>query len=143
MALPRHTFNLLTGIYLGHALTSAWWCNDLMRTLGFIGTITTVIFHGAHCLGYERWANQTFMKYDVSLVIVYVFSSMLSTSPEAWRFSLPVVAAAFGIWLLSFGVLKGLPYNPVQCAIHLSGVAAHVHNASFVCGMQAQSSPSV
>ena len=131
--VPRHTFNFITGMYLGYAVITAWWCNPLMRALGFLGLITTFIFHGAHCLGHERWANQTFMKYDVSVVVTYVFCSMLMTSRDAYMFCIPGIAASFGIWLLTFGVLKGLPFNPVQCAIHVAGIVIHSHAASFVC----------
>jgi len=39
--------------------------------------LTTLVFHGAHCLGYKQWADKHFMKYDsaavASLVLVPLF----------------------------------------------------------------------
>ena len=131
--LPRHTFNLATGIYLGWFVTNAWWCDELMVGLARLSWLATIIFHGAHCVGYARWADAVFMKYDFGLVVLITIRLLSTTPRDGLSFCVPAIACSFGIWLLTFGPLRGLPYNPVQCLMHLSGCVIHGHAASYVC----------
>ena len=131
---PRHTFNLLTGLAACMCCTTAWSCDKWMLMLGTLCHITTLCFHGSHCVrGWEQWADRVVMKYDVAVVITIGTSAMVKTTDDIRLNVIALHALVFSLWLLTFGPLKGLPFNPIQSVIHLVGSLIHVYAASPVC----------
>ena len=133
--LPRHTFNLVTGVTSGVYLVFhvwGWACSPLMTSVCIVMLLTTIVFHGAHCLGHERWADRVFMKYDFGAIVATTFAILHTTPADAHAGIIGGVAFAFGLWLTTFSerLLKGLPYNPIQCLMHILGTAIHLYGAA-------------
>lgn len=130
--LPRHAFNLLTGVlgctYLLHA-----WCHPLMRVAVGATLLTTVAFHGAHCVGCSDVADAYLMKYDVGAVLVTGACLVGLTEGDARHEVLLSDAVLLGTWLLTFGPLHGLPFNPMQCLIHAGAVVQHARAMRTLC----------
>lgn len=133
MGLPRHCFNLVSGLICCTCCTYAWWCDNFMRCVGLTAHVTTLLFHGAHCAGKERWADTVLMKYDVAVVVVAGISAIIKTTDDARLMVLSLLTSLFGLWLLTFGPLKGLPFNPIQSIIHACGSFIHLYAAAPVC----------
>ena len=130
--LPRHAFNLLTGV-LGCAYLLYAWCEPLMRLA--IGTtlLTTVSFHGAHCAGCSEFSDAHLMMYDVGAVVITSAALVFLTDGPARDEVLVSDAALLGVWLLTFGPLRGIPFNPIQCVLHVGAVVQHVRAMRTVC----------
>jgi hypothetical protein len=99
--------------------------------------VTSLIYHGAHTVGQERWANEIFMKYDVATVIVgaclLVLQVALSEAPHLLLEVFGTLAVTLGLWLLTFNVLKGLPFNVIGSVLHAIAWCMHARFASHVC----------
>ena len=130
--LPRHTFNLLTGV-LGCAYLLHAWCHLLMRVAIGATLLTTVAFHGAHCVGCAELADARLMKYDVGTVLVTGACLVVLTDGAARCEVLLFDAVLLGAWLATFGPLRGLPFNPMQCLIHVGAVVQHVRAMRSLC----------
>ena len=134
-SLPRHAFNLLTGVVGGLYCIWIWSCSAggiICIACGLV-LCTTILFHGAHVLGRCELADRVLMKYDVGAVIS-TSALVVWNVPASARWGLIIVlACCLGLWLPTFTVLKGLPQNPIQSALHMVGVMTHRYAASYVC----------
>ena len=91
---------------------------------------------------HEQWADRVFMKYDVVLVAVcnvLLTLTALIDAPEVLPHLLLAQASVAGVWLMGCGPLRGLPFNPIQCAIHIAGWFIHTGLAANVCSSSASS----
>jgi hypothetical protein len=64
MFVPRHSVNFVTGT-LGCAWVAYRWSTPMVPIMCASCTVvlvTTIIFHGAHCVGYAKWADSVMMK---------------------------------------------------------------------------------
>ena len=132
-AVPRHTFNFVTGVG-GCAYLLYTWCTPLMRAACFAVLCTTVVFHGAHVLGEAAWADRVFMKVDVGAVACGTAALVWSTTGAVRWNCVSATAALLLLWLPTFGPLKGIPYNPIQSVVHVGGVFIHLFAQEQVCG---------
>ena len=138
--IPRHTFNLLTGtVGSAHLAILVWGPHSLLMSAICGGVfLTSLIYHGAHTIGKERWANEVFMKYDVGCVMIGGCIITIQSAVHGITslcYTLGYLGVASGLWLLSFGVLKGLPYNVIGSALHGIGWAMHVRLAQQLYGV--------
>ena len=129
--VPRHLPNLCTGT-VGGLYTTFSWCMPLMRLSSAIVLLTTVVYHGAHTAGYDRWASR-FMKVDVSAVVLGTIALVWSTPPPGRATVGVPVAMSLAIWLPSFGPLKGIPFNPILSACQILGIVAHTLAMAAAC----------
>mmetsp|Transcript_19615 Transcript_19615/g.32704 ORF Transcript_19615/g.32704 Transcript_19615/m.32704 type:complete len:137 (-) Transcript_19615:303-713(-) len=129
---PRHSVNLLTGV-AGTTYIASQWCVWNMRIVCLLVLLTTIIFHGAHVLGHQSWADSVFMKYDVGAVFIGTITLLFNTPNDFRGRVLFLMSTALGIWLLSWGPLMNLPLNPLASVIHVIGFAAHQHSIAHVC----------
>ena len=133
MAIPRHALNFLTGTVGSAYLVYRWWCSPFMRVVSMCVLLTTVIYHGAHTLGHERWANEKFMRVDVSAVVLGGIALLWITPPAAQREVCIILGLSLAIWLPTFGPLKGITFNPLLSVCHGLGVVGHLHAIAHVC----------
>ena len=113
----RHLLNLATGLsasYYASLCVSTpflWYMCALCR-------LTTAAYHGAHCLGFERFANNTLMPIDVAVVS----STVITIAYERYSIAAYVafVAFAFIVWLATFTVWSGAPFNVILSILHMS-----------------------
>jgi hypothetical protein len=123
--LPRHTFNLITGLAACACCTRAWSCDSWMLLLGVLGHLTTLCFHGAHCAGWERLADRVLMKYDVAIVITFGVSAIIKTTSDARLNVGLLLGATFALWLCTFGLLRGLRlYHSIPSRVSSTFLAA-------------------
>lgn len=130
---PRHSVNLITLILGTVILFVVWQCSNLMTMLIAGNLVCGVIFHGAHCLGHQPWADAVFMKFDFLSILLSTIGAFCTTTSEAAGPFMLVMFATLCIWLLSFGPLKGIPLNPIQSVLHVLGVFSHWLAAAPVC----------
>jgi len=58
---------------------------------------------------------------------VATVAGVLAICPDSARNTIALIAAAScALWLLSFGPLKGLPYNLLLSVLHVVNAATHV-----------------
>jgi len=133
-AIPRHLFNLCTGT-AGGLYTLFSWCTPLMQLSCAVVLLTTVVYHGAHTAGHERWASK-FMKVDVTAVVLGTIALVWSTPPPALATVGVPIAASLAIWLPSFGPLKGIPFNPILSVCHIIGIVAHTQAMLAACPVE-------
>lgn len=132
-AWPRHTLNLATLVAGSMASIYFWRCLAWMMWLNLLTMICGIIFHGAHVMGYETWADAIFMKYDFLSVVASTIGALYFTTPEARLVVFLIALSCFVLWLFTFGPLKGLPLNPIQSVLHAGGVFAHWYAAAPLC----------
>lgn len=104
----------------------------MVVTCALVG-VTTLVFHGAHVLGYQKWADAVFMKYDVSAVFVGAAALLTVAPADLLPLCLATLGASLVLWLLSFGPLHGLPFNPILTVIHCMGAWLHLRVMSALC----------
>ena len=118
----RHSVNLISGTAsVAYGVYRCHMCDNLSLIISLLLFLTTVIFHGAHVCGESRWAN-SFMKYDVSMVCIFVMRILFLTNFDALiSFA---AAGAFIVWSLTFlPGYKRIPLNPVITLVHLCGMS--------------------
>ena len=118
--------NLITGSMSGLFLVILWHSRSaLLFGSTSLMLLTTLVYHGAHCLGFERWASK-FMLFDTTAVALVVCSLLyLSRSGVVFFIAL----SAFLLWMNSFPgrPLHGLPFNLLLSALHCYGLVAHLY----------------
>lgn len=132
-AWPRHSVNLATLVSGSVLILYFWRCSQAMTLLTLVSMTCGTIFHGAHVMGHEKWADSVFMKYDFLSVVAHAAGGVVSTTPDAQRMVVLIASCSFLLWILTFGPLKGLPLNPIQSALHVAAVTSHWVAASPIC----------
>ena len=136
MGRDHHALNLITSTSLavGNLQLFPWECAPMARVLSVIVLATSILYHGAHCMGYDRLANTRFMFLDMMAVATGIVS-LLAISP-AKHVTLPGVATCGVLFALTWGrlPLSGLPFNPTLSVLHAAGYLITSHVAAFNCG---------
>ena len=131
--IPRHTFNLITGVVCVCASYALWTCSPAMRCTASTMVCTTVVFHGSHVMGHGAWADRAFMPIDVGVVGFGAFLLVYLTSGVTRLQIMLLVALSLSIWAPTFGLWKGLPYNPILSVVHGLGLVANIVARRQVC----------
>ena len=100
-----------------------------MWTLVFMNLIAGTIYHTAHCIGHQPWADRVFMKYDVATVAATAIGVFIEAPSSEKHTVVLVTLLCFVLWLLTFSILRGIPFNPILSVLHGCGAAIHVHIA--------------
>ena len=127
MSLPRHTLNLSSAVVCGTTLTfHVWRCQPFMQLTTGVVLASSIIYHGSHCVGRVRWAEDVFMKYDVGCTFgAALMVNILTFRSSLFLFALLSNAFAVFMWMLSFKPLKGLPQNPILSLLHAHAIYYH------------------
>ena len=123
----RHSINLVTGTCVCAYAAQRWArCGDSdMAFASCLVFLTTLVYHGAHVLGFRRLAARV-MRYDVSAVVAA--SVVLAMAHPV---VIPYLALGSAMWLVTFHPLySNVPLNLLLSAVHLlaGNVTRHVTN---------------
>lgn len=130
--LQRHALNLISLCICGFFVLEIWWnCSQILFVFVFLNCLCGLIFHGAHCVGYQKWADNIFMKYDtISVIATALILIIYSHNRITCCFC---SLSLFLLWVLTFSVLKELPFNIIQSLLHILGSMIHHIVAKDVC----------